>query len=291
MNTAARVTAGVGLFGGLVGAFSWGLIAAYRRGRDEFGQQLPLPGVPIPPELPRGPIVQVGVTKPQKGRRKVHGFKLRLTRKQFAKLFPGLERLPRSVWPKAKCGLWGCAYPRGAAGTPEGQEVIKLTNDPNEAAAAQLVKESPVDGALPVLDVFRLKRRGPDLRPVWVLRSRLLPKAPQKSLARALGRCGQSYNYMLQTGAPGYLRLLTCVDRTARFNFGIKPSPDEVQNYVDEFVDTSSNLQALGILWTDLHPGNITEVHGRPTILDIGPYDVDNQDRALAAIPQLARPG
>lgn len=286
MEPATRFVVGTGLFGGLIGAFSWGLVSAFRRGRDDLGQQLPLPGVP-----PQGPIVQVGVTKPQRGRPKVRGFKLRLTRTQFSKLFPGLERLPRSVWPKARCGLWGCAYPRGAEGTPEGREVIKFTNDPQEAAAAQLLKESPVVGALPVFEVFKLRRRGSDLRDVWVLRSRLLPKASKKSLARALGRCGQAYGYALQVGGPeGYIRLLSCVDRAARYYGGIKPSPDDIQNYVDEFMDTIMNLQAQGITWTDLHPGNITEEYGRPMILDIGPYDVDNEDEALRAIPQLARP-
>jgi hypothetical protein len=226
--------------------------------------------------------VQVGVTRPNKRRPTPQGFHMRLTKTQTAALFPGLTKLPRNVWPRARCGLAGCAYPRSE------HEVVKFTNDGHEAYVASLLRKSPIPGTLPVLDVRRIRRR-PGEKPVFAIVAKRLP-AP-KGLSRALAACPGPFVEFSQgrDAREGLPRLAACTLENAR-DLGVRADFDEVRSFVSHFVDTVSELQSHGVLWTDLHRGNVTEdERGRPVILDIGPFSVDDEvDGELESVPLLA---
>ena len=83
---------------------------------------------------------------------------------------------------------------------------------------------------------------------------------------------------MRRHGPEGFIGLLGCVDMHAT-RLGMKPDPEEVEGFVMKFLDAVQDLRAEGIVWTDLHSGNVTsDDAGDPVILDIGPYAVAEQE-------------
>lgn len=217
------------------------------------------------------------------------GFRYRLSRTQLAALFPGIDRLPRDVWPQARCGLWGCAYPRGPRGTAGADEVIKFTADKEEALVARKLKGNPVPGVMPVLDVFELPRRklprpGQRIPQIFAIRTRRF-KTPGK-LARVLGGCPKAFGAWQVHKLPGSLyEFIRCVEfRAARHGI----DPVRAYDAAERVVESVKGLERLGISWADLHSGNVTEdENGNPVIIDVGPYAVDHE-RMNNDIPALA---
>ena len=183
---------------------------------------------------------------------------------QFRALFPDAaaadSKLPRDVWAKARCGFWGCAYPRGK------NEVVKFTADDDEAQAAERVRRDPIKGALPVRAVYRLRRRkGP---PVFAIVSQRF--APPGAVATVIGKCGPHYGRALAHGDPlqfdafkGCIRQRTQIHGLPR---------DEVRAFAQKTIEAVDDLRRAGIDWVDLHAGNVTQnAAGDPVIIDLGP--------------------
>jgi hypothetical protein len=230
-------------------------------------------------------VVQVGKKKiPERflvNPKVPRGLRFRLTPSQFARLFPGLRDLPRDVWPTARCGIWGCVYPRGPAGTPEGRQVVKFTADPDEAEAARRLAWSPVPGTLPVLDVQKIRGT---VAPVFAIVAQRF--AAPGELARVVGHCSRPFVIWRLKGDPtDFERFTGCVEAHA-----IRARVDRAKafDFTGKLVKAVAGLARRGIVWTDLHAGNVTQDEaGDPIILDVGPYRV-RPTVEPAPIPELA---
>jgi hypothetical protein len=287
-----------------------GLVLAFRRRRHGLGQ-LP-PGIhlgQLPPDV-RPPVVQVGrlyaFEMPPRGgsfgppglrlipaRRRVRakGFKLRLTRNQFEKLFPGVGRLPRDVWPRARCGMFGCVYPRGPEGTSGAREVIKFTADAREALAAARLQRDPAPGSIPILELHKLlphpyKREWevPHERRVWAIRTR---RFDPSRVARMVGVCAEGTGYPSQL-ADVRLDFLRCVDEESARR---KISPERATKFAVSTIEAVRALWQRGILWHDLHRGNLMQdAAGEPVIIDVGAAEKIIDPGREDAPPMLERP-
>lgn len=240
----------------------------FGRARRRDSRQLPLPGFPA--DLPPPVTVQVGARRVPRSLAQLRpippGFKMKLSRTQFAELFPRLARIPTDIWPKARCGLWGCVYPRGPKGTPEAGEVVKFTADKDEAFAAERLRENPIRGALPVKGVYKLRNV-----PVFAIVARRFEK-PGKLARIVSAACNSPFVRWRLRGDPAdLLRFTGCVESYA---YRVTPplDPKRAVAFAERLVSTVTDLELAGIEWGDLHAGNLTQdQRGDPVIIDIGP--------------------
>lgn len=248
---------------------------------------------PLAPETPRlAPIVQVGKIK-STPTRTAQGFRLRLTRTQFQHLFPGVERLPRGVWPRARCGLWGCAYPRGVPGSPHAGEIVKFTADDDEAVTASRLMRRPVPGVVPVFGVYKLKTKIQHcLRPVLPMRPspepckvyaiRAARFGPPNKLTRAVTACGRRFAEY-RVGRRRIDDFYWCLEQSME-RAGIKDR-DRVKDFVIKAFQAVRGLDELGVRWTDFHSGNVSQdEHGNPVIIDIGPWKIEEGPDEVAVL-------
>lgn len=244
------------------------------------------------------PVVQVGKRRlrgvPSALHEKVpRGLRVQLTPNQFAKLFPGVDRLPRELWPRARCGAWGCAYPRG----PGSDEVVKFTADLLEAKAAVRLARHPVAGVVRVSSVHELRRTkipAPGKRVPRVF-AVVTERLPEPTLAaRLVGGCGGlPFGMWRLHKDPGmFTNFLACLERRTAHTYGTMVEKglrgrgkmptysydvfrQRIQRFTGQFLAAVERLEKQGLTWVDLHQGNLTQdVDGNPKILDIGMFQI-----------------
>jgi len=191
-----------------------------------------------------------------------------LTSKQWATLFP------RGAGKKLGCGAFACAWARGENGT-----VVKITRDRDDVA--NMIQAQGHARVLKVYEAYALEGAGTSLErktkgrrvPVYAMVvERVKPFPPaSKGILKKLPLKQMEEDYRKRK-VP---RAKFAVSNATRFK--VDAACDAVtqkkpcQQLLHELVDTYEDLARQGIVWLDMHPGNLgTDREGRWKILDLG---------------------
>lgn len=204
-------------------------------------------------------------------------------------MFDALRRAGVVLAPTAegRCGSYGCVFDvERIGGKPVSGLVAKLTGDPTEAAASQAAIAARAAGVeLPALADIRCVYSVLRARLFIVLMEALAPLRPEErrflTIPRERAAAEASAAVAMRRAArgdDGALRAATVMAHGA----GVDPFE------VRAIVGTMRAMRAAGIVWIDLHGGNVLRKPGAPAgaawrIVDLGVSRVDAQ-----RVPRLA---